>query len=144
MSPKTLPGLPLPLPEAWPIVCLSEGDFSISWLPVQGEDWCWPLRGCLNSAGVEQHSLSFPNDVGRECDRRGGTHSSRFVQIPLGARSQNNLPRREWLWQLPFRMPQSAEPCFAFSSSFSLTASPLCIPWLQTAGWRSFCWCESL
>ena len=125
ISPKTLPGLPLP--EAWAVVSLLVVDSSIPRILGQGESWCWAFRGCFVSAGEEQRLLSFPNDVGREGDGRVGTRSFCSVQIPAAQVFRTICSGGRWLRQLPSSVPQSGEPCFAFSSSFSLTASPMCI-----------------
>lgn len=115
VSPKTLPGLRLP--EAWAVVSLPEVESPILWLLGIGL-----LEDVFVSAGEEQHLLSFPNDVGRERDGRTGTRRFCSVQSPAAQVFRTIFSGGcrfldRWLQQLPSRMPQSGEPCFAFPAA---------------------------
>jgi len=141
VSPKTLPGLPLP--EAGAVVSLLEVNPSVPWLPGRGKSWHRPFGGCFVSAGEEQRWLSFPEDAGRE-----------HTQLLLRANPHGVSFQKDLLWGLQVSGPVAPAAALqdapqwrtllCLSSSFSLTASALCSRELQTAKRRSFCWCESL
>lgn len=54
------------------------------------------LEGGFISAGEEQHLLSFPDDEGRECDGRTGTHRFCSVQIMSFPSQENPFAAVRW------------------------------------------------